>query len=167
MKHNSFFLQDKLVDHCMWAKCLSVRTRRNTDYQYEFDDVCPFVVQSEQYDGGIIFNTIEFGFNTLEEVRAFAQKILDCGGPPLIGLYGLERQKVFPAPQTLDEWILANWPPQTLELMKTPEWAIANPTEQRHMIEAMLGKLKLPVRTLDIVRMVRFVWHSKNNIELK
>jgi len=166
-----FVEKGTVVDHWVWSMCLSVRTRKNTDYKHDFDYVSPFIVQSEQFDGGIIFTNKEFGFDTLEEVRAFAQKILDCGGPPLIGLYGLERQKVFPAPQTLDEWILANWPPETLELMKTSEWAVADPTEQRHMIGAMLEKLKLPFRTrdaLEIIRFIRFVRiHLKNNIELK
>jgi len=164
-----FIEQGKVVDDLVWSRGLSVRTRANTDYKHHFGGVSPFIVQSEQLDGGVFYINKEFGFNTVEEVRAFAQKILDCGGPPLMGLDTLESEKVFPEPQTLEEWILANWPSETLKLMKTSEWMVADPTEHEKMIRAMLDKSNpaLGVRNqTNIARFLRNVRiHSKNKKE--
>lgn len=161
-----FIEQGKVVDHWVWSRGLSVRTREHTDYKHDFGGVSPFIVQSEQLDGGVFYINKEFGFNTAEEVRAFAQKILDCGGPPLMGLDTLESEKVFPEPQTLEEWILANWPPETLKLMKTSEWMVADPTEHGKMMRAMLDKAKVGLGMRDRTNIARFLRnvriHSKN-----
>lgn len=152
-----FIEQGKVVDCWVWSRGLSVRTRVNTDYKHDFGGVSPFIVQSEQLDGGVFYINKEFGFNTAEEVRAFAQKILDCGGPPLMGLHDLESEKVFPEPQTLDEWILANWPLETLKLMKTSEWMVADPTEQGRMVRTMLDKSNPALGVRDRTNIARFL----------
>jgi hypothetical protein len=161
-----FIEQGKVVDYWVWSRGLSVRARANTDYKHDFRGVSPFIVQSEQLDGGVFYINKEFGFNTAEEVRAFAQKILDCAGPPLMGLDTLESEKVFPEPQTLEEWILANWPPETLKLMKTSEWMVADPTEHGKMIRAMLDKSNPALGVRDRTNIARFLRnvriHSKN-----
>jgi hypothetical protein len=161
-----FVEKGTVVDYWVWSRGLRVRARVNTDYKRIFDKVSPFIVESEYINGYIFVVTKEFGFDTLEEVRAFAQKILDCGGPPLDGLDELESQKVFPEPQNLDEWILVNWPPETLELIKTPEWAVADPPEQGRMLRALMEKTKMGSGMRDaytIACFLRFLRiHSKN-----
>lgn len=152
-----FIEQGTVVDHWVWSRGLRVRPRTNTDYKRVFYDVPAFIVESEVINGYMIFVTKEFEFNTLEEVRAFAQKILDCGGPPLMGLDTLESEKVFPEPQTLEEWILANWPPETLELMKTSEWMAADPPEQGKMMRAMLDKAKVGLGMRDALTIATFL----------
>jgi len=152
-----FIEQGTVVDHWVWSRGLRVRPRTNTDYKRVFDGVSPFIVESEVINGYMIFVTKEFGFNTSEEVHAFAQKILDCGGPPLDGLAELQTQKVFPEPQTLDEWILANWPSETLELMKTSEWMAADPPEQGRMLRAMLDKAKVGLGMRDALTIASFL----------
>ena len=152
-----FIEQGTVVDYWVWSRGLRVRPRTNTDYKRFFYDVPAFIVESEVIDGYMIFVTKEFEFNTLEEVRAFAQKILDCGGPPLMGLDTLESEKVFPEPQTLNEWILANWPPETLELMKTSEWMAADPPEQGKMMRAMLDKAKVDLGVRDALTIATFL----------
>ena len=74
-----------------------------------------------------------------------------------MGLDTLESEKVFPEPQTLEEWILANWPPETLELMKTSEWMAADPPEQGKMMRAMLDKAKVGLGMRDALTIATFL----------